>query len=350
MKQSGFTDRQGKRKLFLTMLPNHFLSLRGILPALALGIACAAAAQPVSTGSGSAYPTRPIRIVVAAAPGGGTDFVARLMGGKLTEALGQQVFVENRPGAGSTIGYEYGVKAAPDGYTLTMITGSYSINPSLYPIKFHPLNDFTPVIWVARGPYVIVVHPSLPVATTRELIALARARPGQIIYGSSGQGAIVHLTTELFLYMAGVKMTHVPYKGGGPAMTDLLAGHIQLVFATAPVGLPQAKAGRLRALAVTTSTRVPAEPGLPTVAESGVPGYEVTNWHGLIGPKGLPPQVVERLNGEMTKIIRGKDMEERLQSDGLSAAGGTPEQLYEQIRKEIEQWRQVVLRAGIKIN
>jgi tripartite-type tricarboxylate transporter receptor subunit TctC len=332
------------------MLPYPCLSLRGILPALALGVSCTAAAQPVSTGSGPAYPTRPIRIVVAAAPGGGTDFVARLMGGKLTEALGQQVFVENRPGAGSTIGYEYGVKAAPDGYTLTMITGSYSINPSLYPIKFHPLNDFTPVIWVARGPYVIVVHPSLPVRTTRELIALARARPGQIIYGSSGQGAIVHLTTELFLYMAGVKMTHVPYKGGGPAMTDLLAGHIQLVFATAPVGLPQAKAGRLRALAVTTSARVPAEPGLPTVAESGVPGYEVTNWHGLIGPKGLPPQVVERLNGEMTKIIRGKDMEERLQSDGLSAAGGTPEQLYEQIRKEIEQWRQVVLRAGIKIN
>jgi tripartite-type tricarboxylate transporter receptor subunit TctC len=174
--------------------------------------------------------------------------------------------------------------------------------------------------------------------------------PGQITYGSSGQGAIVHLTTELFLYMAGVKMTHVPYKGGGPAMTDLLAGHIQLVFATAPVGLPQAKAGRLRALAVTTSARVPAEPGIPTVAESGVPGYEVTNWHGLIGPKGLPPPVVERLNGEMTKIIQHKDMEARLQSDGLTAAGGTPEQLYEQIRKEIEQWRQVVLRAGIKIN
>jgi tripartite-type tricarboxylate transporter receptor subunit TctC len=324
------------------MLPKPFLTLRGILPALALGIACTAAAQP--------YPSRPIRIVVAAAPGGGSDFVARLMGGKLAEALGQQVFVENRPGAGSTIGYEFGVKAAPDGYTLTIITGSYSINPSLYPIKFHPLNDFTPVIWVARGPYVIVVHPSLPVRTTRELIALAKARPGQIIYGSSGQGAIVHLTTELFLYMAGVKMTHVPYKGGGPAMTDLLAGHIQLVFATAPVGLPQAKAGRLRALAVTTSARVPAEPGIPTVAESGVPGYEVTNWHGLIGPKGLPPPVVERLNGEMTKIIQHKDMEARLQSDGLTAAGGTPEQLYEQIRKEIEQWRQVVLRAGIKIN
>jgi tripartite-type tricarboxylate transporter receptor subunit TctC len=311
--------------------------------AFALCAGAAAAAEPV-------YPSRPIRIIVAAAPGGGTDFVSRLMGQKLTEALGQQVLVENRAGAGSTIGYEYGVKSAPDGYTLTMITGSYSINPSLYPIKFHPLNDFTPVIWVARGPYIIVVHPSLPARNIRELVALAKVRPGQIIYGSSGQGAIVHLTTELFLTMAGVKMTHVPYKGGGPAMTDLLAGHIQLVFATAPVALPQVKAGRLRALAVTTSTRLVAEPGIQTVAESGVPGYEVTNWHGLIGPKGLPRPVVERLNGEMTKILQKKDMEGRLQFDGLSPVGGTPEQLFEQIRKEIEQWRQVVARAGIQIN
>jgi len=311
--------------------------------AFALCAGAATAAEP-------AYPSRPVRIIVAAAPGGGTDFVSRLMGSKLTEALGQQVLVENRAGAGSTIGYEYGVKSAPDGYTLTMVTGSYSINPSLYAIKFDPLNDFTPVIWVARGPYVIVVHPSLPVRNTRELIALAKARPGMIIYGSSGQGAIVHLTTELFLHMAGVKMTHVPYKGGGPAMTDLLAGHIQLVFATAPVGLPQAKAGRLRALAVTTSTRVAAEPGIPTVTESGVPGYEVTNWHGLIGPKGLPRPVVERLNGEMAKILKLKEMEERLQSDGLSPVGGTPEQLFEQIRQEIGQWRQVVVQAGIKIN
>jgi tripartite-type tricarboxylate transporter receptor subunit TctC len=272
------------------------------------------------------------------------------MGGKLTEAFGQQVFVENRAGAGSTIGYEYGVKAAPDGYTLTLITGSYSINPSLYPVRFDPLKDFTPVIWVARGPYVIVVHPSLPVRTTRDLIALAKAQPGQITYGTSGQGAIVHLTTELFLHMAGVKMTHVPYKGGGPAMTDLLAGHIQLVFATAPVALPQVKAGRLRALAVTTAGRVPAEPAIPTVAESGVPGYEVTNWHGLIGPKGLPLPIVERLNGEVTAILRQKEMEVRLQSDGLAPAGGTPEQLYEQIRKELDQWRQVIHRAGIRIN
>lgn len=317
-------------------------------PSLVTGLLCAllaagqAQAQP--------YPSKPVRVIVASAPGGGADFVARLMSGKLSEALGQQVFVENRSGAGSTIGYEYGVKSAPDGYTLTMITGSYSINPSLYPVRFDPLKDFTPIIWVARGPYVIVVHPSLPVRTTRELIALAKARPGAITYGSSGQGAIVHLTTELFLYMAGVKMTHVPYKGGGPAMTDLLAGQIQLVFATAPVGLPQVKAGRLRALAVTTSERVPAEPNIPTVAESGVPGYEVTNWHGLIGPRGLSRPVVERLNAEVAKILRQKEMEERLQSDGLAPAGGTPEQLYEQIRKELDLWRGVVQRAGIKLN
>ena len=313
-----------------------------------IAAAALAAAVPVLTAAD--YPSKPIRFIVATAPGGGTDFVARLMGHKLAEALGQQVIVDNRPGAGSTLGYELGVRAAPDGYTFTMITPSYAINPSLYSLRFDPLNDFTPVIPVARGPYVVVVHPSLPVKTVQELIALAKAKPGQIIYGSSGQGAIVHLTTELFLNMAGVKMTHVPYKGGGPAMTDLIAGHIQLVFATSQVGLPQAKAGRLRALAVTTPERIAAEPDLPTVAESGVPGYEVTNWHGLIGPKGVPRAIVERLNSEMTKIIKLKEMDDRLQADGMSPAGGTPEQLYEQIRKEIEQWRQVVARAGIRIN
>ena len=313
-------------------------------------IAAVALAAAVPTSGAADYPSKPIRFIVATAPGGGTDFVARLMGNKLAEALGQQVIVDNRPGAGSTLGIELGVRAAPDGYTFTMITPSYAINPSLYPIKFDPRNDFTPVIPVARGPYVVVVHPSLPVKNVRELIALAKAKPGQINYGSSGLGAIVHLTTELFLNMARVKITHVPYKGGGPAMTDLIAGHIQLVFATSQVGLPQAKAGRLRGLAVTTPERIAAEPDLPTVAESGVPGYEVTNWHGLIGPKGVPRAIVERLNSEMTKIIKLKEMEDRLQADGMSPAGGTPEQLYEQIRKEIEQWRQVVTRAGIRIN
>jgi tripartite-type tricarboxylate transporter receptor subunit TctC len=324
------------------MVASRLNSSRFILAILVLGAACVAQAQQ--------YPSKPVRIIVAAAPGGGTDFVARLMAAKLTEQVGQQVFVENRSGAGSTIGYEYGVRAAPDGYTLTMITGSYSINPSLYPLKFNALTDFTPIVWVARGPYVVMVHPSLPAKTIRELVALAKAHPGQITYGSSGQGAIVHLTTALFEYKAGIKMTHVPYKGGGPAMTDLLAGNIQVLFATSPVGLPQAKAGRLRALAVTTPDRLPAEPNLPTVAESGVPGYEVTNWHGLIGPKGLPRPVVERINTDMNKVLAQKEMGERLQAEGLAAAGGPPEKLYEQVKKELDLWHDVVTRAGIKIN
>ena len=296
------------------------------------------------------YPSKPIRLVVATAAGGGSDFVGRLMGAKLSEALGQQVIVENRAGAGSTLGYEFVIRSAPDGYTLAVITPSYAINPSLYPLKFDAANDYTPIVPIARGPYVVVVHPSLPVKSIRELIALAKARPGQITYGSSGQGAIVHLTTELFLYMAGVQMTHVPYKGGGLALTDVIAGQIQVVFATSQTGLAQAKAGRVRALAVTTPQRIAAEPDLPTIAEAGVPGYEVTNWHGLIGPKSIPRAVVDRLNGEMNKILKAKEMEERLQGDGVSPSGGTPEQLAEQIRKEIEQWRQVVTRAGVKIN
>ncbi|HKA42514.1 MAG TPA: tripartite tricarboxylate transporter substrate binding protein [Burkholderiales bacterium] len=319
---------------------------RSFLRVVALAAACGFA----GTATGQPYPSRPVRIIVASSAGGGSDFVARLIGNKLAEPLGQQVIVDNRGGGGGTIGVELGVRAAPDGYTLTLITPTYAINPALYPIKFDPLSDFTPVIPVARGPYVIVVHPSLPVRNVKELIALAKAKPGQITYGTSGTGAIVHLTTELFLYMAGIKMAHVPYKGGGPALSDLIAGHIQLVFATSQTGLVQAKAGRLRALAVTTPYRISAEPDLPTVAEAGVPGYEVTNWHGLIGPKGLPRPVVERLNGELNRILKTKEMEDRLQSDGVSPAGGTPEQLYEVIRKELVQWAGVVKRAGVKLN
>jgi len=315
-----------------------------LLPALAL--TAAAVTLPVCA---QQYPTKPVRIIVAAAPGGGTDFMARFVGQKLAESLGQQVIVDNRPGAGSTLGFEQGVRSAPDGYTLTMITPSWSINPSLYTLKFDPVNDYTPILLVARGPFVIVVHPSLPARNTRELVALAKAKPGDITYGSSGQGAIVHLATELFLHKAGIRMTHVPYKGGGPALTDLIAGHIQVVFATPQAGLPQVKAKRVRAIAVTTPERMGAAPDIPTAAESGVPGYEVTNWHGMLGPKGLPRAVVDRLNTEVNKIIKTKDMDEKLLANGVTAAGGNPELLYELIRKEIDQWRQVVAAANVKV-
>lgn len=306
-------------------------------------------AQIASTGPGQAYPAKTVRIIVSSAAGGGSDFIGRLLAQKLGEALDQQVIVENRAGAGGTLGIEAGIRAAPDGYTLNLITPSYAINASLYNLRFDPLNDFTPIVPVARGPLVAVVHPSVPAKTLRELIALAKARPEQIVYGSAGQGTIVHLSNALFLHSAGIKMVHVPYKGGAPALTDLIAGQISLVFATPQTGLPQVKAGRIRALAVTTATRIAAEPNIPTIAEAGVPGYDVSNWHALIGPKGVLRAVVERINSEVTKILRAKDMEERLRGDGVSPSGGTPEALQEQMRREIAMWRDVVKAAEIKI-
>src|SRR5262245_14201967 len=228
--------------------------MHGLVLLAACSFTGTATAQPATStekGPGPSYPSKPVRIVVTSTAGGGSDFVGRFLAQRLTDVFAQQVIVDNRPGDGSTIGYEHIVRSAPDGYTLGLITPSYTINPSIYAVKFDTLNDFTPVIRVARGPYVIVVHPSLPARNTKELVALANARPGQITYGTSGTGAIVHLTTELFLYTAGIKMTHVPYKGGAPALVDLIAGQIQLVFATSQTGLAQAKAGRVRALAVT---------------------------------------------------------------------------------------------------
>ncbi len=313
-----------------------------------MAIACAAVLRSAHTNA-QPYPAKPIRIIVASAAGGGSDFIGRLLAQKLSEALGQQVIVENRAGAGSTLGIEAGIRAAPDGYTFNLITPSYSINPSLYTLKFDPANDFTPIVPVARGPLLASIHPSLPAKTLRDLIVLAKARPGQIVYGSAGQGTIVHLANALFLHGAGIQMVHVPYKGGAPALTDLMAGQISLVFATPQTGLPQVKTGRIRALAVTTRERIAAEPSIPTIAEAGVPGYDVSNWHGLIGPKGVPRTVVERLNSEVNKIIRSKEMEERLRGDGVSPAGGTPEALQEQIRREITMWRDAVKAADIKI-
>ena len=276
------------------------------------------------------------------------DFIARLVGQKLGEAMGQQIIVENRPGAGSAIGTEVAIRSAPDGYTLLEISPSYTINPSLRPPKFDPLNDYTPIVLIGKGPFVVVAHPSLPAHNGKQLIALARSRPGDIIYGSSGQGTIVHLSTELYLYMAGVKMTHVPYKGGGPALIDVIAGQVQLVFSPPQTGLPHVKAGRVRAIGMTSARRIPTEPDIPALAET-VPGYEATNWHAMIGPKGIAPAVVERINGEVRKIVTRKDMEDTLHASGVfPGGGGAPEELRELIRKDYEQWRRVITQAGVK--
>jgi tripartite-type tricarboxylate transporter receptor subunit TctC len=232
---------------------------------------------------------------------------------------------------------------------LTLITPSYTINPSFYSLKFDALADFTPIMLVARFPHVIVVHPSLPARNVRELIALAKANPGGITFGSSGQGAIVHLTTEVFLDRAGIRMTHVPYKGGAPALTDVIAGQISMVFATPQTSLPHVKAQRVRALAVTMKERLLAEPAIPTVAESGLPGFDMSSWHGLIGPKGLNQAVVDRVNHEVGQVIRMKEVGARIEASGVSPAGSTPEALRALVQREISIWKDVIARTGVKL-
>jgi tripartite-type tricarboxylate transporter receptor subunit TctC len=294
------------------------------------------------------WPTKPIRFVAPFAPGGGTDFIGRVAAQKLTEALKQQVIVGNRPGAGGTLGAEIGAKSPPDGYTFTVVAGSYAVNPGLYKLAFDPINDITAVIQFSQGPLLIVVHPSLPVKNIKELIAISKTKKGGLSYASSGQGSIVHLATELFLHSAGVKAVHIPYKGTGPAITDTMSGQTQMLWGSIGPTMPQVKSGRLRAIAVTTAKRIPALPDVPTVMESGVPGYEVVLWHGLIGPKGLPRPIVDRVNAELNKALKAKDMEEKLASDGVSSAGGTPEQFASLIKRDIEIWRKVIQTAGVK--
>jgi tripartite-type tricarboxylate transporter receptor subunit TctC len=297
---------------------------------------------------GQPYPSKPVRIIVPFAPGGGSDFIGRFIAQKLSERLGQQFIVDNRPGAGGNLGAEIAVKSAPDGYTLLLIAGSYTVNPSLYKTAYDPVNDISPIIQLSQGPFIVAVHPSLPVKTLKDLIDLAQKQPDKLSYASAGQGSITHLASELFLDMAKIKIVHVPYKGSGPALNDAIAGNVQLIFGSVATSLQYIKSGRLRGLAVTTSNRIPAAPDLPTVAEAGVPGYEVILWHGLVGPKGMPKAVVDRLNSEATQILKSKAMEELLAADGVSPAGGTPEKFHTTIKADIERWRKIVRQAGIK--
>ena len=298
--------------------------------------------------SAQQYPSKPVKIIVAFPPGGGNDFVGRFIAQRLSASLGQQFNVENKAGAGGTIGVEAGIKSPPDGYTLTLISNSYAVNPSLYNIRFDAVADITPIIQISQGPYVVVVHPSLAAKTLAQLIAMAKAQPDALNFASSGQGSINHLAIELFASMAGFKLNHIPYKGTGPALTDTIAGQTNVLFGSAATTLPYVRSGRLRALAVTTPRRIAAEPDVPTAMEAAVPGYEVTLWHGLIGPKGLPPAVVERLNAEVAKILSLKETADQLQNDGVSPAGGAPEEFRAAIKREIDVWRKVVLDAGVK--
>ena len=296
------------------------------------------------------YPNKPVRIIVPFAPGGGSDLAGRLVAAKLTERMGAQFIVENRPGAGSNLGAELAVKSPPDGYTLLLISASYTVNPSVYKLSFDPMNDITPIIQISGGPYVVAVHPSVPANTLAEFVQLVKKQPDKYAYGSSGNGSIMHVASEYFLDAAKIKVLHIPYKGTGPAVQDTIGGQVQLVFGAVPVTLPHVKAGRLRALAVTTQKRIAAAPDLPTVEEVGYPGYEVTNWHGLVGPKGLPREIVARLNKEIGEVVKGDEMKKNLVAEGLEPAGGSPERFGEILKTEMVRWAKVVQQAGIKVD
>lgn len=308
---------------------------------LAAGAACAQGA--------ASYPTKPIRLIYPFPPGGGADYVARLITPKLTEAWGQQIINENRSGAGGNIGAEFALRQPPDGYTMLVITGSYTVNPSVYKLPFDPVNDVTPLAQTAAGPFVVVVHPALPVKNIKELVALTRARPGELNYGSTGVGGITHLATEFFRLTAGIRITHIPYKGTGPAVVDLVGGQVQLMVAAGAGVMHHVRSNRLRALAVTTAKRVQTLPDLPTVIEAGVPGYDVPLWYGLLGPKGVPREIQVQWNSAVNRAIQMPDIKERLASAGLEPAPGTPEDLGRQIEREVKRWASVVKQAGVKV-
>ena len=322
---------------------------RTLLAALAASLAASSAPAVLAQ---SSYPSQPIRIVVPFPPGGATDIMARAAAQKLTEAWKAQVVVDNRPGAGGNIGSELVAKAAPDGYTLEMGTvGTHAINASLYAkMPYDHVKDFTPIVLVAAVPNVLVVHPSVPVNSEQELIASAKANPGKVNFASSGAGTSIHLSGELFKVMAGVQMTHVPYKGSAPALTDLLGGQVQLMFDNLPPSLPHIKAGKLKALAVTTSERAPALPDVPTIAESGLPGFEASSWFGLLAPAGTPREIVLKINGEIARWVATPEAKEKMTAIGANAKGGTPEDFVRHIADETAKWQKVVKESGAKVD
>ncbi|MBV8246867.1 MAG: tripartite tricarboxylate transporter substrate binding protein [Comamonas sp.] len=293
------------------------------------------------------FPAKPLKIICPFAPGGGSDFIARVAANVLNERLGQPVYVENRPGAGGTLGTEYALRSPADGYTLLLVAGSYTVNPALYKLRFDPVADMTPVIQLSRGAYVVCVNPKLPVKNLQELFAYARKEPGRLTFASAGNGSHLHIATEYMLGMAKVKATHVPYKGTGPAITDLLAGNVDMFVAGTEGLMPHVKSGKLRALAVTTAQRLAAYPDIPSVAESGLPDYDVVAWHGLIAPKGLPASVLGALNSALDSGLKSKELLAQLEPTGVSPAGDSPEHFGRLIQAEIPRYSKVVRDNGI---
>jgi tripartite-type tricarboxylate transporter receptor subunit TctC len=311
---------------------------------LASTVGTALAQSPADT-----YPAKPVRLIVPFAPGGGTDITARTIAQKLTERLGQQVVADNRPGANGTIGVDLVSKSPPDGYTLSMISSSHSVNVSLYKkLPYDLANDLAPITQATSQPYALVVHPSLPVKSVKELITLARNKPGSLNYGSSGTGGLSHLSGALLASLAKIDIVHIPYKGGSPAMIDVIAGQIQMLYSTILQSHAHLKSGKLRGLAVTTAKRSPADPKLPTMQEAGVPGYEVAGWYGVVAPVKVPDAILAKLNKEIVEVLRLADVGPRLAADGSEPVGSTREAFGAHIRSEIAKWNKLVKEANIR--
>lgn len=293
------------------------------------------------------YPSKPVRLIVPFAPGGGTDIVARVLAQKLTESFRQTVIVDNRAGGGGTLGVETAVRASPDGYTTIIMSGSYATNAAMFKMSFDPVNDILPMGLIGDTAFVLVAHPAVPLRSVAELVAHAKAKPGVLNYASSGTGGIAHLSGELFDLLAGTRMTHIAYKGTGPATNDLLGGQVQLLFGSAPAVVPLIRAGRLRALAVTTLKRMSSFPELPTIDEAGVKGYEVVLWYGVLGPRGLPKAMVERWNTEIRKATKLPDMRERLLSEGFEIDDSPPSVFQALLKRDVAKWQKVVKEAKV---
>jgi tripartite-type tricarboxylate transporter receptor subunit TctC len=320
------------------------LRWRSVVAIAALAIPSAAVAQ-------SQYPAKSLRLVVPFAPGGPVDTLARAIGPKLSEALGQQVIIDNRAGAGSIIGTDIVVKAPPDGYTVLITSSSIAINPAIYPkMPFDATRDLAPISQLSTSSLIAVVHPSLPVKSIKELIALAKARKGELVYASSGTGSAPHLAVELFNSMTGAKMVHVSYKGAAPATIDLLAGHVSLMFNNLISAVPNVQSGRLRALAVTGAKRTAALPELPTIAEAGVPGYEASTWYAMFTPAATPAPIVERLHKEIAAISKSAEIRKQLSAVGIEPVGGTPAELAKYLRSELVKWGKVAKASGAKVD
>ena len=315
-------------------------------------LACSAtpfATAQTSSSTASAYPVKPIRLVVPSSPGGGTDIVGRVVAQKLGETIGQQVVVENRAGAGTMIGIEVVARSAPDGYTLLMGLSTLAIIPAVYKtVRYDALRDFAPITLAVTVPNVLVVHPSLPAHSVKALIALGRVRPRELVAGSAGTGTNPHLSLELFRSMAGIEVVHVPYKGAGPGIIGLISGEVGVLFPSVPTAMPHIKSGRVRALGVTTSTRADTLPEVPSIAEAGLPGYEATQWFGVLAPSGTARTIIDRLNQEITTGLRSPDVKQHLSGEGAQIVAGSPAEFAAYLRTETEKWARVVKAAGIQ--